>query len=180
MVLFQYYRYNINYIQHLFLILIVLSMVMLHACGFHLRQSINLPFKTIYISFTNNSRLHTELKQHILASGVKIVDSDTLAEVNMKILTETRERRISFLNTDNRVREYSLYLKFCFQLKNNKNQFIIAPTKIFLRRDMTYTEKQELAKQAEESFLYDDMQKELIQLILKQLSTSKTSFSSAL
>lgn len=145
---------------------------MLNACGFHLRKPLHLPFKTMYISFTNNSMLSTELKQYIRASGVKIVDNPTQAEVNMKVLAEAREQKILSLSTDGYIREYSLHLRCDFQLKNNEDQFIISPTKIFLRRDMTYSEQQELGKQAEKILLYDDMQKELIQLILRQLSVS--------
>ncbi|WP_034295324.1 LPS assembly lipoprotein LptE [Herbaspirillum sp. RV1423] len=155
-------------------ILMLLAAFTLSACGFHLRGPANLPFKTIYLGFSGNSPLGTELKRYIRASGVEVLDSPTDAEAVLQVLADTRERKILTLNTDGRVREYSLYQRFSFQVKNNKGAIIIAPASIVLKRDITYDENQELAKQAEEVLLYRDMQSDLVQQILRRLSARKT------
>ncbi len=152
----------------------LLAAFTLSACGFHLRGPANLPFKTIYLGFSGNSPLGTELKRYIRASGVEVLDSPTDAEAVLQVLADTRERKILTLNTDGRVREYSLYQRFSFQVKNNKGAIIIAPASIVLKRDITYDENQELAKQAEEVLLYRDMQSDLVQQILRRLSARKT------
>jgi len=55
------------------LLAVLLLAVSLSACGFHLRGPANLPFKTIYLGFSGNSSLGTELTRNIRASGVEVV-----------------------------------------------------------------------------------------------------------
>jgi LPS-assembly lipoprotein len=154
--------------------LMLLAAVMLSACGFHMRGPANLPFKTIYLGFADNSSLGTELKRYIRASGVEVTNSATEAEAVMQVLANTTEKKILTLNSNGQVREYSLYQRFSFQVKDKAGKISIAPIQISLKRDVTYDPNQELAKQAEEVLLYRDMQSDLVQQILRRLSATKT------
>lgn len=153
--------------------LMLLMAVALSACGFHLRGPANLPFKTIYLGFPGSSPLGADLKRYIRASGVEVVDRQADAQAVLQVLADTREKKILTLNTDGRVREYSLYQRFNFLVKDKKGAIIVPPAEIVLKRDITYDENQELAKQAEEVLLYRDMQNDLVQQILRRLSNSK-------
>ena len=155
-------------------LLTLLAVSMLTACGFHLRGPANLPFKTIYLGFSGNSSLGTELTRNIRASGVEVVSDPKLAEAVLQVIADTREKKILTLNTDGRVREYALYQRFKFAVKDNAGKVLIAPVEIRLKRDVTYNENQELAKQAEEGLLYRDMQTDLVQQMLRRLSATKT------
>lgn len=154
--------------------LMLLAAVMLSACGFHMRGPANLPFKTIYLGFADNSQLGTELRRYIRASGVEVVSDKAEAEAVLQVIADTREKKILTLNTNGRVREYSLYQRFSFLVRDNKGAILIPPANITLKRDITYDENQELAKQAEEALLYRDMQSDLVQQILRRLSASKS------
>src|SRR5450830_1157455 len=156
-------------------LLLLLTAFMLSACGFHMRGPAKLPFKSIYLGFAGNSSLGTELKRYIRASGVDVTDSATDAEAVLQVLADTQEKKILSLNTNGQVREYSLYRRFTFQVKDKAGKVLIAPAAIVLKRDITYDANQELAKQAEEVLLYRDMQTDLVQQILRRLSASKTS-----
>ncbi|WP_050477556.1 LPS assembly lipoprotein LptE [Herbaspirillum rhizosphaerae] len=154
--------------------LMLLAAGMLSACGFHMRGPAQLPFKSIYLGFSGNSSLGTELKRYIRASGVQVTDSATEAEAILQVLADTREKKILSLNTNGQVREYSLYQRFSFLVKDQAGKVLIAPASIVLKRDITYDANQELAKQAEEALLYRDMQTDLVQQILRRLSATKT------
>jgi len=153
--------------------LMLLAAVMLSACGFHMRGPADLPFKTIYLGFADNSPLGTELKRYIRASGAEVVSDKDAAETVLQVIADTRERKILTLNTNGRVREFSLYQRFSFVVRDNKGALLVPLTNITLKRDITYDENQELAKQAEEALLYRDMQSDLVQQILRRLSASK-------
>lgn len=153
--------------------LLLLGLLTLSACGFHLRGPANLPFQTISLGFPANSALGVELKRHLRASSVEVVDHQNDAQVILEVLADTREKKILSLNTNGRVREYSLYQRFRFQLKNHNGALLITPTEIVLNRNITYDENQELAKQSEELLLYRDMQSDLVQQILRRLAASK-------
>jgi len=155
-------------------LLLLLTAFMLSACGFHMRGPAKLPFKSIYLGFAGNSSLGTELKRYIRASGVDVTDSATEAEAVLQVLADGREKKILSLNTNGQVREYSLYQRFSFQVKDQAGKVLIAPATIVLKRDITYDANQELAKQAEEALLYRDMQSDLVQQILRRLSATKT------
>ncbi|MCA1325339.1 LPS assembly lipoprotein LptE [Herbaspirillum sp. alder98] len=155
-------------------LLSITVVMLLTACGFHLRGAADLPFKTIYLGFSPNSTVGVELRRNIRASGGEVVDKADQAEAVLKVLADTRDKQVLTLNTNGRVREYALFQRFTFSVADPKGVVLIPPTAIVLRRVITYDENQELAKQAEEVLLYRDMQSDLVQQILRRLAASKT------
>ena len=151
--------------------------LMLSACGFQLRgangQS-SLPFKTIYIGIAENSPLGIELRRNIRASGDTAIVSDPKeAQAIIEVLNESREKATLTLNTQGRIREYSLYYKLRFRVKDSKEKELLAPTEITLKRDISFNESQVIAKEKEEEMLYRDMQSDLVQQILRRLAALK-------
>ena len=151
--------------------------VALSACGFKLRGSgsrVNLPFKTLHLNFPETSSLGNELKRNIRAgSGTTLVTDPKAAEASVELLSETREKLTLTLNTQGRIREYSLLYKVNFQVRNNQGKELLAPTEIVLKRDISFNESQVMAKEKEEELLYRDMQSDLVQQILRRLATLK-------
>lgn len=150
---------------------------LLSACGFQLRgtNQTALPFKTIYLGFPQNSPLGTQLRRYIQAGGsTTVVKTPQEAEANLEVLSETREKIILSLNSQGRVREYSLYYKFNFQLRDKSGKLLLAPTQIVLKRDISFNESQVLSKESEEASMYNDMQSDLVQQILRRLAAVKS------
>jgi LPS-assembly lipoprotein len=161
-------------------LLILLAALTLSACGFHLRGPANLPFKTIYIDLPSNSALTVELKRYLHVSDAEVVNSAAEAETVLQVLANTRDQKILTLTTSGQVSQYSLFLNFTFQLKDNKGAIIIPPATIVLKRDVTYNSNQALAKEAEIALLYRDMQSDLVQQIIRRLAASRPNAGSAL
>jgi LPS-assembly lipoprotein len=151
--------------------------LLLSACGFHLRGANGeaaLPFKTIYIGVPETSQLGIELRRYIRASGdTAIVTDPKQAQAIIEVLHESREKATLSLNTQGRIREYSLYYKLRFRVKDNKDKELLAPTEITLKRDISFNESQAIAKEKEEEMLYRDMQSDLVQQILRRLAALK-------
>lgn len=152
--------------------------LMLSACGFQLRGANGkgaLPFKTIYLGIPESSPLGTELRRNIRASGDTLIVSDPKeADAIIEVLQETRDKATLTLNTQGRVRDYSLYYRLRFRVKDNKGKELLAPTEIVLKRDLSFNESQIIAKEKEEEMLYRDMQSDLVQQILRRLSALKS------
>ena len=161
------------------LALTLAAAMLLPACGFQLRGSNNqagLPFKTIFLGFPESSLLGTELKRNIRASGETSIAIDPkTAQVILEVLSEAREKQVLSLNSQGRVREYTLFYKLRFRVKDSKEAELLAPTEIVLKRDISFNEAQVLAKEKEEELLYRDMQSDLVQQILRRLSAIKPS-----
>jgi LPS-assembly lipoprotein len=157
--------------------LVLVTVLMVSACGFQLRGSngqSNLPFKTIYLGVSDASPLGNDLKRYIAgAGGTTIVSDPKAAEAVVEILSETRNKIILSLNSQGRIREYTLSYTLAFQVKDGKNNLLLAPTDIPLRRVISFNESQVLAKESEEAALYRDMQSDMVQQILRRLAAIK-------
>ncbi len=130
-----------------------------------------MPFKTIYLGFSDTSTLGNALKRSIRGGGNTTVVTDAKeAEAILDVLSETREKSVLSLNSLGRVREYTLIYRFKFQVKDAKNNALLAPTEIMLRRDINYDDTQTLAKESEEAMLYRDMESDLVAQIMRRLS----------
>lgn len=152
------------------------ALALLSACGFHLRGSngeADLPFKTIQLGFPETSPLGVELKRNIRANGTEVVTDPKTAEAIFEVLSELREKVILSLSSTGRVREYTLYYKLKFRVKDNKDKELLAPVEIVLKRDISFNDSQVLAKEAEEGLLYRDMQSDMVQQILRRLVALK-------
>jgi LPS-assembly lipoprotein len=157
-------------------LLLLASLSLLAACGFQLRgsgQQAMLPFKSLYLGVGDNSSLGTELKRYLRASDVAVVTDKAAAEASVEVLTELRQKAILSLNTQGRVREYSLTYRMTFQVRNKTGALLLAPTDITLKRDISFNESQVIAKEKEEELLYRDMQSDLVQQILRRLAALK-------
>lgn len=160
-----------------FCILAVSSLSVLSGCGFQLRGShgeANLPFRTLYLSVSESSPLGFELKRNIRANGgTEIVSDPKNADARLEVLNETREKVIQSLNSQGRIRQYTLFYKLAFRVRGRTDAELLAPTEIILKRDISFNESQVLAKEAEEALLYRDMQTDLVQQILRRLAAIK-------
>lgn len=149
----------------------------LTACGFQLRGSdgsYNMPFHSLYLGFSDNSPLGTELKRNLRATNqVTIADTPAGAEAQFVVLGETRNKSIVALNSLGRVREYLLSYTLQFTVRDAKGNVLLAPTEIMLHRNMSFDETQVLAKESEEALLYRDMQGDLVQQIMRRLAAIK-------
>lgn len=158
-------------------IAILLTAMILSGCGFHLRGSgdqATLPFKTIYLGAPDASPLVSELQRYIVGGGGTTVATDAkAAEAILEIMSESKEKVILSLNSQGRVREYTLNYKVLFRLKNNQNSELLTPTSITIRRTISFNEAQVLAKEAEETMLYRDMQSDLVQQMLRRIAAIK-------
>jgi LPS-assembly lipoprotein len=153
--------------------------VLLAGCGFHLRGadgSSNIPFHKVYLGVAATSPLGLELKRYLRVSGdVTVVADAKDADASIEILTEARQKSVLTLNTQGRVREYSLFYRLNFQVKDKTGALLLPPTEIVLKRDISFNEAQIIAKEKEEEMMYRDMQSDLVQQILRRVAAIKPS-----
>ena len=143
-------------------------------CGFQLRGARPLPFDTIYLGMYEYSELAAAIRRQIRAgSTTRVVARQEDAAVRLEVLADAKEKSILALNTQGRVREYQLRQRFSFRLVDKNNQEVIAPNEILLRRDLAFDDSQVLAKEQEEILLYRDMQTDLVQQLMRRLSSAR-------
>jgi LPS-assembly lipoprotein len=157
--------------------LAVTSGLMLSACGFRLRGTgtgAMLPFKTVYLAVPTPSSFGTELKRNIESIGsTTIVTDPKAAEAVFELLSEARTREILSLNSQGRVREFTLLSRMSFRVKDKSEKILLGPTEIVLRRILSFNENQVLAKESEEAALFREMQSDMVQQIMRRLAAIK-------
>ena len=156
---------------------VILAALLLSGCGFHLRGSgpgASLPFKAVYVQASDASPVSNDLRRYIASGGTKVAADPKSADALIAILSEGREKQILTLNSQGRVREYTLLSKLTFQVKDAANRELMPPTEVVARRVLSFNESQVLAKENEESALFRDMQSDLIQQMLRRVAALKS------
>ncbi|WP_283440387.1 LPS assembly lipoprotein LptE [Noviherbaspirillum suwonense] len=153
------------------------AMLALSACGFKLRgtgpQPI-LPFKTLFVSVAETSPLGVQLRRNLdVMSNIEIVSDRKLADAALEVLNEGRDKQVLSLNSQGRVREYTLLYRVNFRVVDKEGRQLLAPTDLVIRRIQSFNENQVLAKEAEEATLFREMQSDLVQQVLRRVSAIK-------
>jgi LPS-assembly lipoprotein len=147
---------------------------LLTGCGFALRQPPKFAFKTIYTAVAPNSVIGVELKRNLAAIGGVTLLTDPaeqkLADVQLDILSEIREKVVVGVNSSGQVREFQLRLKFRFRLKTPQGKELIPDTEILQQRDISFSESGALSKEIEEAQLYRSMQSDVVQQLMRRLA----------
>lgn len=148
--------------------------LLLAACGFHLRGVRDLPFASVYINANRYSELTAQIRRAITSqSTTEVKDELKDAEAVLDITDNRIEKVILSLNSAGRVREYQLRQRFSFKVRTPTNEEILPTATIEVRRDLTFSDTEVLAKQQEEQLLYTEMQSDVIQQLLRRLQAIK-------
>jgi len=143
----------------------------LTGCGFQLRRSAALPFRTLYTGFAPTSAVGAEFRRLVrVAEDTRLVDDPAEAEARLVDIRELREKEVVGFTSTGRPREYQLRLRFTFRVVGRDGQPLLPLTEIVLRRDITSSDVELVAKQQEEELLYREMQSDLVQQLLRRLA----------
>lgn len=144
-------------------------------CGFQLRGDYNLPFTRLYL-VSNISEAAKAKLQDILENNhsVKLVYLIKDAEATLN-LSMVRERKILTLRIGGVAQEYELTTVIHFSLVDTKNQPLAPANTFSITRTMTYSDRFALAKDNEAEILYQNMEEDLVNQILRYISLSTTS-----
>ncbi|MGE8321002.1 MAG: LPS assembly lipoprotein LptE [Comamonas sp.] len=150
----------------------------LAACGFKLRGSVDFAFRSIYLAGAANSDFLKELQRNLEASGsglqvLRDPNDATKAEAIYDDLGQRRQRVIISRNASGQVRELQVRLLAKFRLRTQGGAEYIGETELMQYREISYVETYALSKASEEEMLYRNMQTDLVQQIVRRLSTVK-------
>ena len=153
--------------------LIAAVTLLLAACGFQLRGAYTLPYESLHIALPDAAVIGAGLKRQIRAGGgTRLVEKEEAQAILLQV-TELRERQILSLSASGRVREVRLRFRYAFRVVDPKGRDLVQTTGIEITRDLTYDDSAVLAKEQEEQVLWRDMENDLVQQILRRLSTIK-------
>lgn len=146
--------------------------LLIASCGFQLRGSANLPFETLYVPGAT-SGIALDLKRTIqTGTSTRVVDTPKDAQAVLEFTGETREKEILSLTGAGRVREFRLRYRVQYRVHDRKGREYIPLTTLLQVRDILFNDSIVLAKESEEQLLYHDMQRDMVQQIMRQLAAA--------
>ena len=153
-------------------VLSVLLVCAFAGCGFHLRGTADLPFSSVYVPGASGG-IALDLSRNLRAgTSVKLVDNPKQAEAILEFTGETRAKEILSLTGTGRVREFRLRYRVGFRVHDGKGNDYVPQSTLELTRDVTFNDADVLAKESEEQLLYRDMQGDMVQQIMRRLSSA--------
>jgi LPS-assembly lipoprotein len=156
----------------------IAALASLTGCGFKLRGAQAYAFQSIYLNGQDTSLLLGELRRGLESGGdVKVIlDNKQLhaAQVILDVVTDQREKSVVGQTASGQVREFQLRLRFKFKLRGKDGKELIPETEILQQRDISFNESAVLSKEAEEALLYRNMQSDIVQQIMRRLSSVRS------
>jgi LPS-assembly lipoprotein len=152
----------------------LLLVAILSACGFQLRGTFDIPFKTIYVGITDTSPIAVALKRGIRSNGTtQMVTDPALAEARLELFGESVHTEVLTINSLGQAAEFYLYYHLRFRVTDNKGHTYINPTDLLLKRLVLSNANAVLAENFEIGQLITDMQSDAAQQILRRVSVLK-------
>ena len=144
----------------------------LAGCGFKLRGSQVFAFTRIALMPNPGGAIAQELRRSF-GPAVQVLAPDealTSAQLVLNLANEQREKVVVGVNASGQVREFQLRMRVRVWLTTAKGKELIEGDEILQQRDISFNESAVLAKEAEETLLYRDMQSDIVQQILRRLA----------
>ena len=126
--------------------------------------------RTYIDAVERNSQFHRELRGQLLAAGVQIVDSQDEATAIFAITVDETAQRVLTVSARNVPTEFEVYYSVEYALISGEKS-LLETQFVTLTRDYTYDEKMVLGKAREEALLRDSIVRDLVRIVMKQISS---------
>jgi len=150
-------------------------LLLLSACGFHLRGVVDFPpdISTVHVQAEDRySPFYRELVAKIRKNGVSLVDSSGSADAVIRVLSDVSDRRALTVSARNVPREYEVYYIVICSVSVHGEE-IVKSQRFILNRDYTYDETKVLGKANEQEELTNALARELVVMLVQSISASK-------
>ena len=149
--------------------LILITLLFISACGYHLRGSIDLPesLKNVYLQGASG-QLGKEFKKTLRSSDGKLVDKVDEAGIVVKVTKETMRRRVLSISSTGRANEYELYYLLKFILLDAKGNELSKTQVIEIHKDYFDNQEQVLGKNIEEQVIRTEMYRQAVNAIFNR------------
>jgi LPS-assembly lipoprotein len=157
----------------LYKLLIIAVVTLVAGCGFHLQGALTTPAqmeRTYIATDDHHSLFYRELRLQLQAAGVSLVDTAADSTATFSILFDDTAQRVLSVSARNVPTEYEVYYTIQYAIDDGASR-LLEPQTLTVTRDYTYDSTLVLGKAHEEELLRDAIVKDLVRIVLKQIST---------
>jgi LPS-assembly lipoprotein len=157
--------------------LLLLTVLALAACGFHLRGSnlkdVQFAFQSLYLKAPGETPFVAALRKALSSNNIAVTTTAEQADLVLEIVSEQTLKQILSLSGSGRVQEYQLFYRVSLRAYDNKQTDWLPADEISLSRILPYDDAQVLAKEQEEALLYKDMRTDAVAQAVRRLNRAK-------
>ncbi|NOR68316.1 MAG: hypothetical protein GQ532_01235 [Methylomarinum sp.] len=148
---------------------LLITVLFISACGYHLRGSIDLPeeLKRIYMQGAS-AQLNKIMQKTLKSSGGKLVDKVQQAGIVVAVVKEKMDRRVLSLSSTGRANEYQIIYTLNFNLLDAEGNSLTELQHLEINRDYFNDQEQILAKNIEEQIIRDEIYRKAVQSIISR------------
>lgn len=149
--------------------LVLFLVMLLSACGYHLRGSFDVPndLKKIYL-LGGSAKLREQFNRTLEGSSGQLVKFAHEATVTIRIFEGDIKQRVLSLGQSGRSNEFELYYRLKFDLRDNSNKLLLAGETVEVRRQYFNDQQDLIAKDNEEGVIRDEMYQQAVRTILNR------------
>lgn len=126
--------------------------------------------RTYIAAVDSYSQFYRELQAQLRRAGVNLVTSDAAATAILSITFDDTEQRVLSVSARNVPTEYEVYYTIQYGLSSGAKTLLDTQT-LTLTRNYTYDSTLVLGKAREQELLREAIVKDLVRIVLKQIST---------
>jgi LPS-assembly lipoprotein len=153
--------------------LIALPALFTSACGFKLRGSVSIPYKSIVITGNPSPLLRSDLEMMILTgSDSRVVNNSKDADLILEIISEVNSREILAYSSTGQISAYRLNSRVAFQAVDQNGVDIVPESEIYVTRDMDFSVSTVLATDVQQQQFTNEMRTNLALQILRRVSAT--------
>ena len=160
---------------------LIVAAGVLAGCGFHLQGALTTPAemeRTYVAAVDRHSQFYRELRAQLGTAGVNLVDSEADATATFSIFFDDTAQRVLSVSARNVPTEYEVYYTIQYSLSSGPKKLLdgsgpknlLDSQTLTLTRDYTYDSTLVLGKGREEELLREAIVKDLVRIVLKQIS----------
>ena len=150
----------------------LLASLLLSACGFHLREQIVLPapLQRVSLEFADPlTPLRRDLAAALKRAGAEVVATGTEGVGVIRVPVDTMLTEPLTVSDAARVQEYIVRYRVELEILDAAGKVLLPRGTIELTRDYSFDETQALGAAAEDELLREELQREMVQQILRRI-----------
>jgi len=153
--------------------LLLMSVLLLASCGFHLRQNVAVPpaMHRVHVT-TANINLQRGLERALAASGVVVEDQKGTGIAEMNIPQALFSTETLSINGAARVTEYTVRFQVGFDVHDGAGQPLVPYQRINLQRDFSYDPTNTIGTTAQVDAIQSALNDDMVQAILFRLQAA--------
>lgn len=154
------------------LLIIAIFTLAVSACGFHLREEVRLASGMQRIAIEGVDSLNPlgrDLRKALTRAGAQVVEASGAGASVLRIGSNVLKTDVLSVGGNARANEYTIRYHVEFDVVSATGASLLPVQTIELSRDFTFDASQALGIAAEQDLLTDELQRDMIQAILRRL-----------